>query len=324
MPTILKTPEGYVYKRGGAAITDQSTLDYLAKLVIPPAWRDVEIYYGARPKILYMGWDAKDRPQFVYAQWWVEQQRSIKLCNLIPFGEMLPLIQSDIAKSLRQSGRWTKNKIAALVLRIISLCYFRVGNLKYEEQNASHGITTLSREHITIDAGGVHFKFIGKKAQLNECVCVDPLVKDRMRELLDLKSQDPHVFRYQAGQSWYHISHLDINDYLKAYNPQFTSKMFRTMDTNTMLIQLLSEDPGQLTVSARKREVVKALKQVSAVVHNTAAVCKKDYADPDIIRLYLEKPRSYKKWFLTPTTSPRIRFINFLKSKCSLQIEKIE
>lgn len=321
MPVILrlKTDKGwsYQYKHGGKEVTDSAQLEYIKGLVIPPAYRDVEIYYSARPKILYMGYDAKDRPQFIYASWWADQQRTIKLCNLIPFGEKLPSIMNDIDTVLRKGERWTQNRVVALILRVISHCYFRVGNVKYESKYESHGISTITPEHIEFKDSGAHIKFIGKKAQLNECVVVDPLARKLLEELRDAaKSGDHHLFKYQLGGEWHHVKHTDVNDFLKKYDPVFTSKMFRTFDTNVMLIKLLQTDPNTLTPPARKREVVKALKTVSAVVHNTPTICRKDYADPDLINLYLAKPRSYKKWFITPQASERVRFINFLRDKC--------
>jgi DNA topoisomerase I len=296
-------------------------LKYIASLVIPPAYRNVEIYYrtGRPPKILYMGIDAKGREQFIYSSWWTEQQRSIKLCNLIRFGEALPQIQSDITTHLRREGKWTQTRVIALILRIISLCYFRIGNTKYETLYQSHGISTISKRHIKIGDDGIRFEFIGKKAQKNECLVVDPLAVKSLQDLVgEIKSDTVHIFQYQSGGKWHDIKHTDVNDYLKKYDPVLTSKMFRTWDTNIMLIRLLERtEPIRLTAPQRRRVIVAALREVSYLVHNTLVICRKDYADPDLIGLYLDHPRKYKSLFITPPSSERVKFMNWLRNKCS-------
>lgn len=318
MPTIKKTDNGYFI--GKTKVVDEEILKYIANLVIPPAFRGVEIYYrkGKPPKILYMGIDSKDREQFMYSDWWIEQQRKVKLCNLIRFGEMLPQIHADITTHLNRGGKWTIKRVIALILRVINLCYFRIGNIKYEEKHGSHGISTVSKRHIKFGEDGVRFDFIGKKGMKNECVVVDALAIKSLKSLCEHVAGDGHVFKYQLGGEWHHIKHTDVNDYLKEYDPLITSKMFRTWDTNMMLIKRLGQtEPWKMTAPQRRRAVVAALKEVSNLVHNTPAISKKDYADPELIKLYLEHPVTYRRDFITPITTERIRFLNWLRAKCS-------
>ena len=317
---IYKKTDGFYH--GKTKIIDPTILEYIKNLVIPPAYQDVEIYYksGKHSKILYSGTDAAGREQFIYSEWWGEQQQALKLCNLIKFGEMLPQIQADIVARLKSGDKWTQTRIIALILRVISLCNFRVGQEKYTKLYESFGISTVHRKHLKFGDDGAKFEFIGKKSQLNACTVVDPVAIGALKNLLD-RSADQNIFSYQLGKHWVPVKATEINDYLKTYDPVITSKMFRTWDTNIQLIKLLGlQDPTRLAASGRRKAVVAALREVSLLVHNTPAIARKAYADPEIIKMYLEHPRTYKKVFITPASSERIRFMNWLKSKCSTEL----
>lgn len=305
----------YILK-DGSRVVQSDMVDYLNKLVIPPAWSGVEIYYQHKlsPKILYMGYDAKGRQQVIYSPAWKAKTSKEKFCELIQFGMQLPKIQADI-KSHLETSKWTKNKIVALVLRVISFCYFRVGNIKYENLYSSYGITTITKKHLTIRGDTVKISFIGKKGLVNECVVVDTLAVKSLKELASMDHNDEHLFMYQDGKEFFHVTAIEVNNYLKEYHDSFTSKMFRTFDTNTMLIHILRQNDIPETASKRKKEVLRALETVSTAVHNTPAICRKDYADMDILTMYIDHPKKFKSTFLGDT-SERITFINFLKSKC--------
>jgi DNA topoisomerase-1 len=328
MVTIFKEDGVKVYKfRDGSIVKDKVILEYIEKLVIPPAYMSVEIYYqanGREPKIKYIGYDDKGRVQAIYSKKWTEQARSIKLCNLVHFGEELPMIMSRMDNHMR-SSRMTKNKVIATILKIISICYFRIGNIKYENLYSSHGISTLSKKHIKFldDNKVVQMSFIGKKGVLNEGTIDDPLTVNVLRDLYNTKSHDQHLFMYQLDGKWNHVTHIDINNWLKEINPIFTSKMFRTFDANSLLISELNNlhtaentKPAQLSPSKRKKKVVAALNVVAEKVHNTPAISKKSYCDIDMIDMYITQPRKWQSFFRTPSTSDRIKFVNYLKKKC--------
>ena len=305
----------YYYTIKGVTVTDEVILDYIKSLVIPPAYRNVEIYYVKKPKILFSGIDSKDRVQCIYSKSWCDNARSLKLCNLISFGETLPSIISDM-KSQMESKKPTKNKIIATLLRVITFCYFRIGNVKYEKLYTSYGISTVTKKHIKFNKNGAHISFIGKKGVLNTCTVIDPSTINALKSLVNLDQSDPHIFVYYEDGEYKHIKHTEVNDWLNKYGP-FTSKLFRTFDSNIILLKLLGKDnPSALSPNVRKKKIVNAVREVSTMVHNTSAICKKDYIDPEIIDIYLKHPVRFKKLFITPSSDTRIKFINYLKQKC--------
>lgn len=302
----------------GTIIKDKKILEWIANLRIPPAWKNVTINYNMSNsnKQTCCGYDPAGRMQCLYSEAHIKKARLQKYCDLIKFGEELPKIQNDIKRALDQV-RFTKLKIIALVLKIVSCCNFRLGTLTYEAQNESYGITTIRKQHVTFDNNKAVIRFIGKKSVLNECVIDDQQCVKALRELVRVAKPDDHVMMYTHGGEWEHIKHTDINNFLKQYGENITSKDFRTFQSNMLIIDAMRDkDPNAMKPTARKRALNEAVKQVAAIVHNTPAVCKHDYIDSEILELYIEHPVKYRSNFITPGSSSRVLFMNWLRKKC--------
>lgn len=310
-------------------ITDKQILEYAIKLRIPPAWENVEINYVPDAKQTVKGYDDKGRMQCLYSDCHKKKARIEKFSGLINFGAMLPKIESDVNRLL-DNQRINKNQIIALILRIIARCSFRLGNLKYESQNDSYGITTIRKKHVHIKSNNlIVINFIGKKGIENECHVDDKQAIKILKELYDTKKDDDHIMMYvnPDTRQWTHITHLDINNFLKGYYPTITSKDFRTFTSNILLINKLrdtSADDMKMGTDAktkkkqaniRKKIANVAINEISDVVHNTPAICKKDYIDIDIVQLFIDRPISYRANFISPGNNSRIIFINWLKKK---------
>lgn len=315
----------YKWESSGELITDASIIEYCTALVIPPAYRNVEIFFNGLgkkpPKILYLGKDDKDRPQFIYSKWWSQQAIANKFCDVIRFAKAYPLIMSDIKSNLvdalaNKTNKWTSDQIVSLILDIISRCYFRVGNQKYQKLYKSTGMVTLTTRAIKLNANHIKFKFIGKKGVLNECTTVNRLTIRCMEKLLkDNKTSDSksYVFRYYNTDKKEKIAvtHLDVNNYLKKYDESFTSKLFRTLDTNIILINRFKQSDATDS-KERKKTVIAALKEVSSIVNNTPAVAKRAYSDETMIDEYLSHPRKFAKQF-SENGDTRKQFITYLE-----------
>lgn len=308
----------FTYKHAdGTQIKDKTVLEWIVSLRIPPAWVNVTINYGGTTKQTCCGYDPAGRMQCLYSSAHIKTARAKKYCDLITFGEKLPAITGDIKKSL-DATRFTKLKIIALVLKIVACCSFRLGTLTYEAQNESYGITTIRKQHVMFKGNEASISFIGKKGVLNECVVTDSQCVTALKELCTLKKPDDHVMMYTINGVWEHIKHTDINNFLKSYGENITSKDFRTFQSNMLIIDLMrSHDPNPLKPTQRKKTLNDAIKQVAAIVHNTPAVCKKDYIDPEILELYLDHPVKYRSNFITGVLSARIMFMNWLRKKCT-------
>ena len=145
-------------------ITNKKTLAYIKSLTIPPAYKRVIISLKPQDDVAYIGYDKVGREQRIYSKYHNERVTREKYCILSDFVEQIPKINKDIDKILKNE-RLTKEKLIAVILKIISLCYFRIGNIKYQKKYKSYGVSTIQKKHITIDknAKKIKIKFIGKK-----------------------------------------------------------------------------------------------------------------------------------------------------------------
>lgn len=304
-------------------ITDKKILEYINSLVIPPAYRDVTIFYEKNPKILFEGYDDKNRKQQIYSNLHKKKSSKKKFCHLLEFGIVLPKIINDIEKNMK-SKEFTKTKIISLIIKIIIKCGFRVGNLKYQKLYNSFGISNILKEHVIIkkinNKEVLYIKFIGKKGVLNECeITNEDLITD-IKKLIENKKTSDYVFTYKNTNDKKDdevIKSIEINNWLKKYNKNITSKMFRTFDTNILFIQLIrdKEDPCKLSMSQRKKNVIQVMKIISNQINNTPNICKKEYLHPDIWNLYIENPKKYKQYF-NKCDTPVLCFLNYLKIFC--------
>jgi hypothetical protein len=160
---ILKTTKGGVTQpilNMGADVTGSGL-----KMTAPSPNKQVGtvIYQGAKQAIKRSLPSVKK-----YATEIVKKASKAKFCKLAEFGKSLPKIQSDINKYI-MSTRVTQNKIIALILQIIWICGFRVGNLKYQQLYESHGISNIFKSHITFNENGAIIEFKGKKSVINKC-----------------------------------------------------------------------------------------------------------------------------------------------------------
>jgi DNA topoisomerase-1 len=314
------TKDKYWYEdANGTRIKDKKTLEYVDQLRIPPAYNDVMIFYVKSPKILFQGYDAAGRLQQIYSQAHCKAACKKKFQSLIDFGHTLPKIYADCDKYLA-AAKQTKNKIISIIIKIISLCYFRVGNAKYVKLYDHHGISTINKSHIKKTPKGIEIKFVGKKGVVNECLITEDKLNKAIESLTAGKKESDPIFIYDENGTKNIISAIEINHWLRQYGSEFTTKMFRNFDANVMFVEFMRKEhssqdvaPDQLPLTKRKKALVAAMKEVSQEINNTPAICKKAYMSPDLIALYLDHPRKFKTMFLKEG-SARQAFINFLKS----------
>lgn len=293
-------------------VYDPDILYYIKSLVIPPAYKNVKIYYydnRSIKKILYEGYDSKGRKQVIYSPEWIKIQEKKKFNTLLQFSKSINFINTTIKKLLNEK-KLTKNKIIAMILQIIIHCGFRVGSKKYLQLYNSYGITNIKKEHVAFlpNSNKININFVGKKGVLNTCTFNDKLLYQTMLDIFNSRRHSNHFFIYKGTV----IKEKNINNFLKKFNPDFTSKLFRTYYANIYFINELN-NLNSLNQNKPKKEVVQALKVVADAINNTPAISKKNYIHNGIIDMYINNQNNYKKIFLSNKTDIRNNFIKFLE-----------
>jgi DNA topoisomerase-1 len=304
----------YVYTDSkGDTVKDAKFLEQIKKMTIPPAYTKVKIDLDDCAKIIYEGYDDKNRLQQIYSKSHNTQAKKAKFCRLIEFGKVMPKLKRDIKKNLG-SKRITQNKIIALILKIIWICGFRLGNQKYMILYESYGISNLRKSHMTFKGDNIYIEFKGKKSVINKCCITDKELVTELKNLISEKQPKDHIFTYSKNREKVLIKPTEINYFLKTYG-NITSKDLRTFDVNTLFIDYIKGNMKELmevtSVAKRKKMAKQALELTSSHINNTPQICKSSYLLTDIYALVIEEPKKFKKHFGGKVES-RIQFINFL------------
>ena len=123
------------YDKKNNELKKSSIQNYL-NFYIPPGYNNVKIN-KKKSKLLAIGYDEKNRPQYIYNKNFTNKQSILKFNKLISFGNNYKKIYNKIKKDIYTNFE-SKEKQIATILMIIIDCNFRVGNEKYEKDNKSY------------------------------------------------------------------------------------------------------------------------------------------------------------------------------------------
>lgn len=271
----------------GKPIKDEAQLERIKSLVIPPAWKYVRISPAASSKIQALGMDTSGRIQYIYHAKFAEKQQKKKFEKIERFGEYLPRLRKITNEHIALEG-FPREKVLAVVMRLINSLYIRVGTEQSVKHYKTYGITTLQNRHLEIGSGGkLVFSFVGKHHIKHRKVLVDEELSGVMR---DLKALGParKLFHYlDADGKPKPIKPKDVNDYLKTVTaPEFSAKDFRTWGGSLLTAVELAEIGVAEEAKEIKKNICKAIKKVAEQLGNTPTVCRGSYIHPTIIKSY--------------------------------------
>jgi len=272
---------------GGLRITDEKHLERIKSLVIPPAWKHVRISPFAGSNLQAIGMDTTGRIQYLYHIKFSEKQQRKKFAKIEKFGEYLPNLRQATNDHLNLEG-FPREKVLAIMLRLINSLYIRVGTEKSVKHYKTYGITTLQNRHLEISKKGeLIFDFVGKHHIKHRKILVDKELADVMNELKSIGGARK-LFNYldENGKPR-PIKPRDINDYLKtATAPEFSAKDFRTWGGTLLAALELAEIGKAEDEKTSKKNVVQAVKKVAEHLGNTPTVCRSSYIHPTILKSY--------------------------------------
>ena len=268
----------------GRRIRDARTLARIAALAIPPAYEDVWICTSPRGHLQATGRDARGRKQYRYHPDWTRARGDHKHSRMLSFGKALKRLRDSVRRDLKLPGL-PREKVLALVVKLLDATQVRVGNEAYARSNGSFGLTTLRDRHARFPARGkVLLNFRGKGGAEHDVLVDDPRLAQLVRRCQELPGQA--LFQYVDEDGRRHaIDSGQVNDYLRErMGDEFTAKDFRTWHATLHALTLLCDVPLPEKRSERAvRACVNAVvKEVAAGLRNTPAVCRKSYINPAV------------------------------------------
>lgn len=272
----------------GHELVDETHLERIRALAIPPAWRDVRIARSSRAKLQATGFDAAGRKQYLYHASYREQREREKYDRLILFAERLPQLRQAMATDIALAGL-PEQRVAAVAVRLINLGWFRVGSERYAKRHRTFGITTLRKSHVAVRGARVAFRYRGKHGNAVRSALVDPELADAVRELLRLPG--PRLFRFEdeADGGLRDLGAARLNAYVRRHlGDGFSAKDFRTWGGTLIAAIAFAEAPPPESEADARRRIAAVMRRVGERLGNTPAVARSSYVSPAVIEQYLE------------------------------------
>ena len=286
----------------GKPVRDAAARERIDLLRIPPAWRDVHIAVNSRAAIQVWGFDARGRKQYRYHRRAVEKGELRKYYRVRQMAKDLPILRKQLFKDLGRSD-YSRERVSAGVVLLISHAGFRVGSDRYEKENSSFGITTLRKTHVSTEDNHLRFTYRGKRGiNLRQTVTDRRLVEF----VLDMMTTPGRrLFRYHDGKRWVDLDSREVNEYIEEIAGfPYTAKDFRTWGGSLRAATVLSDLGPARSPTARNKNVVMAVRMVAAELGNTPAICRKSYVHPMIFTRYLKNGATIVVPGRTGSTSP--------------------
>ncbi len=283
----IKKGSGFGYVQNGKPVRDKAVIERIRKLVIPPAWTDVWICAAGNGHIQATGKDARGRKQYKYHPDWHALRNETKFHRMLEFGKVLPALRKAVEKDTC-APVLSERKVLATMVSLMERTFIRVGNIGYEKENGSYGLTTLKDNHVSINGSTISFSFKGKKGIFHNVTIRSKKLAKIVKACRDIPGKELFQYKDEEGNRK-SVDSGALNTYIKeATGDDFTAKDFRTWAGTLVIMQVFKTMEQGGSAAELKKNVVAALDEVSKKLGNSRAICKKYYVHPGVLRLYEE------------------------------------
>ncbi|WP_291967816.1 DNA topoisomerase IB [Maribacter sp.] len=299
----IKEKDKFLYVLKDKPLSKKSELDRIKKLVIPPAWQEVKIAPIANAHLQAVGYDLKHRLQYRYHELWLRVRNRTKFLRMHHFGEALPDIRKKVDAHLELDG-WPKEKVLALIVRLMEETHIRIGNRQYAKRNKTYGLSTLRTRHLKTSKNKLKFEFTGKKGKKHNITLNNKRLRKLVLQCEEIPGWDLFQFFDEDGTKTGVDSGM-VNEYLQEISGDlFTAKDFRTWSGTLIFFESLLENEATTDEGVIKKNIIKAFDDTAKALGNTRNVCKKYYVHPYIVSKYErnELQKAFRKVETTKAT----------------------
>ncbi len=279
--------DGFWYEDAkGRRVTDEEQLARIAHLAIPPGYTEVRVAPSSHSNLQAIAVDSSGRIQYRYHIDYAACQARKKFEKIEHFGEHLPKLRHVSNQHIAEEGLG-KNRVLAVVTRLINDLYFRLGSEDSVEQYKTYGITSLRNYHLhELDESHLLFQFTGKHHIHQRRILVDGALVELMREIRAIPGV--RLFNYlDAEGNPRPITPTDVNHYIKsAMGSAFSAKDFRTWGGTLQAAIALAEMGKPENDKQAKHNIVETAKIVADRLGNTPSVCRESYIHPVVFERY--------------------------------------
>lgn len=284
----IRNEDKFSYINGTEPLRRKEDLSRIEKLVIPPAWHQVKIAPISNAHLQAVGYDLKKRLQYRYHNLWLKVRNRTKFLRMLKFGEALPALREKVEADLKLQG-WPKNKVLALIVRLMEETHIRIGNEQYAKRNKTYGLSTLRTKHLKTNGAKLRFQFTGKKGKKHNIT----LRNKRLRRLVLQCEEIPGWELFQFFDEDGNKTSVDsgmVNEYLQEVSGElFTAKDFRTWSGTLIFFESLMEQDFVTDEKRIKKNILAAFDKTAKALGNSRNVCRKYYVHPLVVRKYEEQ-----------------------------------
>jgi DNA topoisomerase-1 len=273
----------------GEPVTDPELLDRIKALVIPPAWRRVWISPDANGHIQAIGVDAAGRRQYLYHPEWRRARDEEKHDRVLALAGRLPELRAAVAADLDGRGA-ARRRVLAVALRILDLGVFRTGGEEYAEENGTHGLATLLREHVTVRGCELVFCYPAKGGIQRDVSIRDEELVRAVKALRRAAPKAERLLTYRDHGEWHPVHAEEINERFKELTgDEFTAKDLRTWNATVLAAVAFADLDRPSSERGRKRAEAAVMREVAEGLGNTPAVARRSYVDPRVVTAFGEE-----------------------------------
>jgi DNA topoisomerase-1 len=254
---------------------------HIAKVGIPPAWKDVYVNPDPKGTVMAMGVDAKGRTQTKYSDTHNAKAAAAK------FGRVTELRKkrAGIFKELEKDAKNSQLKDKAECLRVVMQTGMRPGSDHDTKADyKSYGATTLEGRHVIENKdGSVSLKLVtGKnKGREVEFPIHDAATAAMLKERAAKSGPDGKLFDVDAGK-------------LRTYSKGKDGGGFKTKDHRTALgtetaVEHIKSVEAPTNLKEYKAKIKEVATKVASVLGNTPAMALKAYIDPQVFTMWRKK-----------------------------------
>lgn len=236
------------------------------KIVIPPAWKNVQVADDPTSDLQVIGHDSKGRAQYVYSAEHTARQAAAKFERIKAFHDEVKKLDENLVKDAKDDD----TAAAVLLMRRMGLRPGSESDTKAEK--AARGATNLRAGDVRTTPGGkMKLDFTGKDGVHIILEVTDPDVKKTISSRLEGKGKDDRLFSTNEGRA---------AKYMKSKTNGFKLKDMRTYHANDLAAKHVSsmKPPKNKKEFAAARNKVGDL--VSAQLGNTRTMALNSYINP--------------------------------------------
>ncbi|HVZ67334.1 MAG TPA: DNA topoisomerase IB [Patescibacteria group bacterium] len=272
----------------GKKITEPNVIERIDGLAIPPAWHEVWISPYKNGHLQAVGYDDKNRKQYIYHPDWVKLSQENKFAKMVDFALSLPKIRQKIAYEIKQK-ELDRERIIATIIWLLEHTFIRVGNEEYSKENNSFGLTTLRNRHAKVRGDNITFNFVGKSGVQASIEFSNPTIAKTIKECIELPGYELFQYIDDTGARQV-VDSRDVNDYLREITQdEFTAKDFRTWGATNLSARNLYRLGDAEDEELIKKNINQTVEEVAHHLNNTVKVCRTYYIHPKVVESYTSK-----------------------------------